>query len=223
MNCLDFRRLVLVDPRTLSEDARAHALECVACRETLEKQREADDRLFDAMRVPAPDGLADRILVTRGHRPERRKFAWAIAATLFLTAGVGLVGRRYFAPDPLGAEAIDHVAHEPQSFTTIHPVGNDYLSSVLAEQGLKAALALGQVTYTRVCPMDGRTARHLVIRTAEGPVTLFLMPDDPTRRRRSVTETGGMAAVTMPATRGSLAIVATSLAQAVRVEKSLIA
>jgi hypothetical protein len=223
MNCLDFRRLVLVDPRTLTEDARAHALECAACRETLEKQREADDRLFDAMQVPVPDGLADRILVTRGHRPERRRFAWAIAATLFLTAGVGLISRRYFTPDPLGAEAIDHVAHEPQSFTDIHPVGNDYLPSVLAEQGLKAALALGQVTYTRICPMDGRTARHLVIRTAQGPVTLFLMPDDPNKRRRSVTEMGGMAAVTMPATRGSLAIVATSLAQAERVEKSLIA
>ena len=224
MNCLDFRRLILVDPRTLSEDARAHALACAACRDTLEKQREADDRLFGAMQVPVPDGLADRILVTRGHRPERRKFAWAIAATLFLTAGVGLIGRRYLLlPDPLGAEAIDHVAHEPQSFTTIHAVGNDYLPSVLAEQGLKVALALGQVTYTRICPMDGRTARHVVIRTAEGPVTLFLMPDDPNKRRRSVTETGGMAAVTMPASRGSLAIVAASLAQAERVEKSLIA
>jgi hypothetical protein len=32
--------------------------------------------------------------------------------------------------------------------------------------------------------MDGRTARHLVIRTAEGPVTLFLMPTIPQRRRR---------------------------------------
>ena len=223
MNCLDFRRLILVDPRTLPEDARAHALECIACRETLEKQREADDRLFDAMQVPVPDGLADRMLVTRGHRPGRRRFAWAIAATLFLTAGVGLITRRYFTPDPLGAEAIDHVAHEPQSFTTIQAVGTDFLPSVLAEQGLKAALVLGQVTYTRICPMDGRTARHLVIRTAEGPVTLFLMPDDPNKRRRSVTETGGMAAVTMPAKRGSLAIVATSLAQAERVEKSLIA
>jgi anti-sigma factor RsiW len=224
MNCLEFRRLVLVDPRGMPEDARAHAAACAACRETLEKQREADDRLFDALQVPVPDGLADRILVARGQRPARRRFAWAIAATLLVTAGAGLIGRRYlFPPDPLGAEAIDHVAHEPQSFTTIHTVGNDYLPAVLAEQGLKAALAIGQVTYTRICPMDGRTARHLVIRTAEGPVTLFLMPDDPNKRRRSVTEAGGMAAVTMPAAKGSVAIVATSLAQAVRVEKSLVA
>jgi hypothetical protein len=223
MNCLEFRRLVLVDPRAISDEARAHAAECVACRETLEKQRESDDRLFAAMQVPVPDGLADRILVARDHRPGRRQFAWAIAATLFLTTGVALIGRRYFAPDPLGAEAIDHVAHEPQSFTTVQAIGNDFLPSVLAESGLKAALALGQVTYSRLCPMDGRTARHLVIRTAGGPVTLFLMPDDPARRRRSVTETGGMAAITQSAARGSMAIVAASLDQAMKVEKSLIA
>ena len=221
MNCIDFRRLVLVDPRGLPEEAREHALECVACRETLEKQREADDRLFDAIQVPVPDGLADRILVAHGHRPDRRKFAWAIAATVFLTAGVGLIGRRFFTSDPLGMEAIEHVAHEPQAFTTIQAVGNDYLPTVFAEAGLKNMPVLGQVTYAVICPMDGRKARHLVIRMAEGPVTLFFMPDDPTRRRRSVTEAGGMAAVTMPAARGSIAIVAASLAQALRVERAL--
>lgn len=222
MNCLDFRRLVLVDPRQMSEEARAHALECTACRETLEKQREADDKLFAALQVPVPDGLADRILVQRGHEPSRRRWAWAIAATVLLTTSLGLIGRRFLAIDPLGVEAIEHVAHEPQSFTTIHAIGNDYLPVVLAEQGLSASVALGQVSYARICPMDGRTARHVVIRMAEGPVTLFLMPDDPNKRRRSVTEAGGMAAVTMPAEKGTVAIVATSLAQVTRVERALV-
>jgi len=221
MNCLEFRRLVLVDPRQMGDEARAHALECAGCRETLEKQREADDKLFAAMQVPVPDGLADRILVTREHAPARRRWAWGIAATLFLTTGLGLIGRRYFAYDPLGDEAIVHVAHEPESFTTVDPMANDYLPAALAEQGLKAVAALGQVTYTRVCPFDGRTARHLVVRMAQGPVTLFLMPDDPNKRRRSVTESGGMAAVTMPAAKGTVAIVASTLAQAVAVENSI--
>ncbi len=92
---------------------------------------------------------------------------------------------------------------------------------VLAEQGLKTVAALGQVTYTRVCPMDGRTARHLVIRTAQGPVTLFLMPDDPKKRRRSSVESGGMAAITLPAAKGSVAIVASTLAQATAIEGDL--
>lgn len=221
MNCLEFRRTVLVDPRHLDESARAHAAECLACREVLERQRESDDRLFAALQVPPPDGLADRILVARGLRPGRRRWVWAMAAGLMLALGLGITARVYFQGDPLGAEAIDHVAHEPQSFTTVHAVDNGYLPAVLAEQGLKPVGALGQVTYTRICPMDGRTARHIVIRTASGPITLFLMPDDPRRRNRQVAEAGGMTAVVMPAARGTLAIVAADAAQALAVERAL--
>jgi hypothetical protein len=225
VNCLDFRRLVLVDPRTLGDEARAHAAECIACREVLERQRESDDRLFAAMQVPVPDGLADRILVG-SVRPglvegRRKNWPWAIAATLVLAAGLGIVGRGYFEKDPLGVEAIGHVAGEPQSFTTVEPVDGSFLAAALADQGLKAVVALGQVTYSRICPMNGRTARHIVVKTAEGPVTLFLMADDPDKRRRHMTQEGGMAAVTMPATRGSVAIVASSAAQALAVEQAI--
>jgi hypothetical protein len=86
---------------------------------------------------------------------------------------------------------------------------------------LKTAIALGQVTYARICPMDGRTARHLVIRTGEGAVTLFLMPDDPNPRRRSSTQANGMAAITLPAAKGSVAIVAANMAQAAAIEQAL--
>ncbi len=90
MNCLEFRRLVLVDPRSIGEEARAHASECVACRETLGKQREADDQLFAALQVPVPDGLADRILVARGHRPARRRWTFGIAAAREFSAAATL-------------------------------------------------------------------------------------------------------------------------------------
>jgi len=221
MNCLDFRRGVFANPRSLDEAALAHTKECATCREFLDRQRELDSDLYDALQVPAPDGLADRILVARGVRPAPRRWPWAIAASVVLAVAVGFAFRTYLDVDPLGQEAIQHVALEPQSFTEIDTVGNDFLPAILAKQGLKAAVALGQVTYTRICPMNGRTARHLVIRTAEGPVSLFLMPDDPKQRHRSLTEKGGMAAITMPARQGSIAIVASSAAQALAVENAL--
>lgn len=221
MNCLDFRRAILVNPRQPDADSRLHALECAACREFLERQREMDAELFAALQVPPPDGLADRILVARGLRPARRGRLWAIAATLVLAAGAAMIGRTFLGGDPIGLEAIEHVAHEPQSFTITHAVSNEILPVLLADQGMKAARALGQVTYARFCPMDGRIARHVVVRTAEGAVTLLLMPDDPGGRSRAVTERGGMTAITLPAARGSIAIVASTLAQALSVEKAL--
>jgi hypothetical protein len=220
MNCLDFRRQIYQNPRLLDEECRLHSAECAACRDFLEKQRELDAELFTALQVPAPDGLADRILVAQGARPSRRRWLWAAAATL--VAGVGSVAlfRTFIGRDPLGIEAIEHVAHEPQSFTTIHTVGNDYLPALLSRQGLRAAASLGQVSYTRVCPMAGLTAQHLVLRTAQGPVTLFMLPER-AAGRRSLTEKDGMAALVLPATPGTVAVVASSPGQALAVEKAL--
>ena len=218
MNCLEFRRGILADPRRPAQAERAHVAECAACSEFLERQRELDARIFEAMQVPPPDGLADRILVARGLR--RPQWLWPIAASLVLAAGLAVLWPRLSAGDALGREAIAHVAHEPQSFTTSHAVPNDFLASLLSDQGINVVRAIGQVTYARVCPMAGRVARHLVLRTAQGPVTIFLLPDDPNQRSRAVTEREGMAAITIPAAKGSIAIVAASLDQALALEKS---
>jgi hypothetical protein len=222
MNCLDFRRAILANPRQLDEAARAHSLECAGCRDFLDRQRDLDAELFAAMQVPPPDGLADRILVARGLRPARRPMAWAVAATIVLAMGIAWVGgSRIIGGDALGREAIAHVIHEPQALTIAHAVASDMLPALLADQGLKAVASLGQVSYATFCPMGERIARHLVVRTAEGPVTLLLMPDDPAGRRRALTEGDGLAALVLPAARGSIAIVAASPAQVLAIEKAL--
>jgi hypothetical protein len=223
MNCLDFRRDILANPRQLAEAARAHSLECAGCRDFLDRQRDLDAELFAALQVPTPDGLADRILVARGLRPARPPWAWATAATIVLAVGIAWVGGSRIGGDALGREAIAHVIHEPQALSTAHAVANDMLPALLADQGMKAVVSLGQVSYATFCPMGERIARHLVVRTAEGPVTLLLMPDDPAGRRRALTEGDGLAALVLPAARGSVAIVAASSAQVLAVERALTA
>jgi hypothetical protein len=218
MNCIDFRRLVLANPRYPGEAERAHAAECAACRQYLERQRELDAELFAAMQVPPPDGLADRILVARGMRA--RRWVLPMAAALVMAVGVAIAWPR-IAGDPLGREAIAHVAHEPNAFTASHAVPNDFLTAVMAEQGVSIVKAIGQVTYATVCPMGDRVARHLVVRTAAGPVTLFLFAEDSGGRSRTVTERDGMAAITLPAAKGSITVVAASLEAAMAVERSL--
>lgn len=220
MNCLDFRRVILVNPRQLNAGAQAHTLECVACRAFLERQREMDSELFGALQVSPPDGFADRILVARGLRPAARNRWLAMAATVVLAVGVGLVVRPYFG-DPIGREAIAHYFHEPEALTVAQAIGSDMLPAMLAQQGMKMVQTLGQVTYSQLCPMGSQKAQHLVVRTATGPVTLLLMSEDAGGRSRSVTERDGMTAITIPAARGTIAIVAASLPQALAVEKAL--
>jgi len=105
------------------------------------------------------------------------------------------------------------------SLLDFHAVSSDFFPALLSDQGMKAVRTLGQVTYVRVCPMAGRLARHLVLRTADGLATIFLLPDDPNARRHAVTQGDGVAAITIPAARGTIAIVA-SLEHALALEKS---
>lgn len=218
MNCLEFRRHILADPRQPGPAERAHAAACAACADHLEKQRDFDALLFEAMQVTPPDGLADRILVARGLR--NRRWIWPIAAGVVLTGALVAMWPRW-AGDPLGREAIAHVSHEPQAFTAAYPIPDEALATMLSAQGMSVVRAVGRVTYSTLCPVGEQVARHIVVRTAEGPVTLLLMPDDPKARDRSVTQADGLAALTLPAARGSIAIVAASLEQALAMEKSL--
>lgn len=220
MNCIDFRRVIQSDPRSPSDEARLHAAGCATCRDFLERQRELDAGLYEAMRVPAPDGLADRILVAHGLRRPRRAWLWAAAATVLLAGGLAFRWPRE-APDPLGAEAIVHVMAEPQSFASRTAVSSEFLPVELARQGVRLAAALGEVTYATLCPLAGGTARHLVVAGASGPVTVFLAPSAAAPRRRSVTRMHGMAAITLPTASGAIAIVAADLEGALAIERRL--
>ena len=222
MNCIDFRREALAQPLRLAPDAGEHAAGCESCGPFLERLRELEAQLHDAMSGPVPDGLADRILVAQGLRGRRRTWLWSIAASAILALFVGLLARPLLQGRSLANEALAHVAHEPQSFrlVTAHPA--ELLPSELAAQGLRLAKAVGEVTYATICPMDPAKARHLVVATPEGPVTLLLLAGDPVKRGRSVVEGHGMTAISFPAARGSIAIVAPTRAQALAFESSLI-
>ena len=220
MNCLDFRREALAQPLRLAIVARQHADECSECRAFLERQRSLDADLFDAMRVPAPDSLADRVLVAQGIRRRPRAWGWALAASIVLAAGLVAFVAPELAGRALAGEAIAHVKEEPQSFTIAQMHAPETLSTELAVQGVRLARAL-EVTYAQLCPMGEVRARHLVVSTDAGPVTLLLLPDDATRRNRAIREANGLTAISLPAARGSVAIVAANRESALAVERLL--
>ena len=221
MNCLDFRRAVLSDPRQAGEERLAHAASCTACRAFAERQADLDNRLFDAIGVAVPDGLADRVLVARGLGRRRTPWLWALAASVVLATGVALIVPPEMAGERLAREAAMHAEEERESFRARQAAAPGFLRAVLAEQGMQLAASIGEVTYARLCPLAGNTARHIVITTPDGPVTLFLLPADDQRRRRAEIATGGMTAIAMPAGHGSIAIVAANPELARAMERAL--
>jgi hypothetical protein len=114
------------------------------------------------------------------------------------------------------------VIHEPQSFRLVSEHSAGMLASELGSQGVRLARELGRVTYATLCPTSAGKAQHLVVSTPAGAVTLLLFPSDKTTRRRALVESEGYAAISLPAARGSIAIVAASREQALAFENSLI-
>ena len=221
MNCIDLRREALAQPLRLGEPAREHMETCPACRAFVERQRELDARLYDALQVPAPDGLADRILVAHGIRRRRAPWIWGIAATIVVAAGISATAPA-ISGRSLAGEAIAHVHEEPQALTLVSTHPPALLPTELATQGVRLARTVGEVTYATLCPMASGKALHVVIATPSGPVTLLLLPSDATRRRRALVESDGMTAITVPTARGNIAIVAKNREQALAVENALI-
>ncbi len=90
MNCLDFRREILVNPRAASEETLRHALDCVACADFQARATALDAEIAELLDVPVPEGLEERVLeaTSAGRRDSRRRFL-AMAASL---AGVAVVG-----------------------------------------------------------------------------------------------------------------------------------
>jgi hypothetical protein len=222
MNCIDFRRDALAHPLGLRDDCLTHAQECPACRAFLERTRELDAQLFDALNVPAPDGLADRILVAHGIRRRGTPWLWGLAAVLVMAVALGIVARPTLEGRSLASEAIAHVQEEPQAFTLVSRHDPELLARDLGSQGIRLARSLGEVTFTMLCPLSAGKANHIVVATPAGPVTLLLLPTDATRRSRAVIEADGVTAIALPAARGSIAIVAATREQALAVERSLI-
>lgn len=222
MNCIDFRRDALVQPLRLGDEALAHAAGCAACEAFIERQRQLDAALHEALQVAAPDGLAERIVLAHGIRRRPRSWVWAVAASVLVASALAVFAPPFIAGNALAGEAIAHVREEPQSFRLVSKQAPEFLPAELAAQGIRLGAALGEVTYTQICPMREGKARHIVVATARGPVTLLLMPSDTTSRRRAHSDAEGLSAITFPAARGSIAIVAANRQHALEVERLLV-
>lgn len=234
MNCLEFRRLLFVQPRRVTSAQRAHMARCAACAEFARSIVEDDEALERALLVPVPEGLADRVLLRHGLRSPHRWRKLALAASLVIAVGTGL----YFyemsrqpdeiasAPQP-GANlhalmAISYVLdREPRLLKENHTGDPKAMHAALSRLGLSLPPDLGNVRYlgTSVLP-DGAAGEHIVLQTPYGHVTLMLMPEEFLASRVVVADRHLLALAT-PRRRGCFILIADSAQTLKRIEAML--
>jgi hypothetical protein len=214
MNCLEFRRAALANPHHPGHDALAHEAECASCARFYRELRQQEESLYEAMNIPVPEGLADRVLL-------RSRSGWrdwlsprfavpALAASLALAVALGTgwkLQSNALEPEMLAAGIAEHVAGEHQALAANQVVPLATLAGAVRRSGGEIVQALGKTTYADHCPLPGGgEGEHLVFDTPYGKLTLILMPDKRIAHPVRV-EKDGLTVSLMPAGEGSLALV----------------
>lgn len=217
MNCLEYRRCKLSDPRRLPPEAQSHERECAQCRALAWEVDETDASLEDALAVRVPEGLAERVLLRR--RPGRWTWApWALAAGLVIALAATVHPSRPGAAERYARLAIQHVAMEPESLTTERDNDPGMLEAAVRSFGGTVKAPIGRVRYIRLCPVDDGTGWHIVFETPDGLATLILVPDKRVASAADA-EAAGLDAMVKPAPRGYYAVVTASRGNTVAADR----
>ncbi|MGQ0522247.1 MAG: DUF3379 family protein [Betaproteobacteria bacterium] len=234
MNCIEFRRLILVEPRVLSPEQQAHSAQCDVCASFAKDVSDMEAQITEAVLVPVPDSLDERVLLRQKIRRPARLALLALAATVMLTAGLGFLVYQEQRPadEPVVAgaaldsqhpavAAISYVLdNEPQLLRANRTGDPVVMHDALLRLGMKLPAEQVRARYLGKCPVPGGAGEHIVLDTPLGQVTLILVPDRSLGTRRIV-DYRDRVAVASPLSSGSYILVAKSLRTLRQLEQML--
>jgi hypothetical protein len=220
MDCTEYRRRILADPRDPSPELPQHRESCHDCRQYTERLLRFESRLERALRVDTPAlaqaqaPLAARVVPLHAkspppspRSPALRKGWWAMAASVLLAFVVA--GALWLSvPGPsLAAAVVTHMAGEPEAWRrTDVPVPASDLQDVLRDSHLRLAADAGVVSYASSCSFRGHLVPHLVIQTESGPVTVMVLVHEQVPKSVRFDEQGYRGVIVPVAGHGSLAV-----------------
>jgi hypothetical protein len=216
MDCQQYRRAILADPRSEDAEMRLHVASCHDCTEYTERLRRFEDRLDRALRVHVgaarqDDGVVTPLLSGRPPRAAQRRRVprgWLAAAASVLLAVVVAGGLWLAVPGPsLAADVVSHMAEEPDAWArTGIPVPQPKLDQVLRASHVRLKSDPGLVSYANSCLFRGHLVPHLVVQTEAGPVTVMVLAHEAARSSTRFDEHGYQGMIVPVPGHGSLAV-----------------
>lgn len=183
MDDLEFRRTLYADPHSEDADIRVCMQKDVAKREFVEELRSLNVKLRQAAQVDIPDELAHRLIlrqsITSHIEQQKRKNRWylAAAASIAFVFGVSFTLWQQHSIIDLGENALAHVYHEPAiNVATAKSVSLIDVNAKLANYGATLNGEVGRIISAKYCYFDDVKSLHLVVQSADGQVSLFVLP-----------------------------------------------
>ena len=233
MDDLEFRTRAYSNPR----DDRADFISAVATdpsrQQLVAELRALDDELLASVStIKIPDGLRQRLLEqalgdttptsTAGDSPAanqpwwrfRSRGAYALAASLVITAGLGLslLPNRPSAQDlEFHDELVEHLHSEAPSFSSSDAIAWEQVERVLTDAGASlvmddATRAL-HMTFANYCGLGGaQHGAHLVARGEHGPVSIIFVDNTPVSTRVNLKDERFQGRI-IPLSQGNIAVI----------------
>lgn len=207
LSCFEFRQMLGAEPQRRDAAVAEHKLACTSCAAFADAQQALDAKLLRALAVQVPAQLAPRIVFAATRRP-RRRLLWATAALLMVGLGAGWFGWQTAETVSLPVAVVEHVQHEPDllMLPTSLRVDQAHLVEVMNWGGAQLTGDPGAVSYAGLCMFRGRLVAHLVVPTAQGPVTVMLLPQEHIRQPETFNESGFYGTL-LPLEQGAIAVI----------------
>ncbi len=197
MSCEQARLQIGADPADSAPELEEHLRDCPACRQFREEMRTLDASIRRALE--RPPGQVGTPRLTAAWRP------WALAASVLIAMLAVLAVWLLRPTDTLAHEVVAHVQQEPESWLAGQHVDAQSIDAALRGAGVKLDITSDRITYAQSCWFRGHYVPHLVLQTAQGPVTVMILRNQRASRRRTFHESG-MSGVIVPAPQGSIAV-----------------
>lgn len=227
MKLAEFKRRLMTDPGDRSPemvDARAQGGEFAQATAASDGFEHLLNR---ALNVPAPHGLADRIILEQSMSTPAGRFAgwpqWgALAAALALAVALGaFIGAKPGHAPTVGAtpslaelrKNIEwHWSHDGADVLAVahsHPLAPAEVEGMFAELGAQLTPELlARIRLSKFCPMPNGKGVHAILATDQGPLTVYYMPKTQVQRSPlTLPLDNGFESLIVNLDRGSLALV----------------
>ncbi|MEO8011386.1 MAG: DUF3379 family protein [Dokdonella sp.] len=215
MNCLEFRRRLGSEPMSTEHEFVAHRESCPHCAAASDRALAFESRLARAVKVPVPNGIADRILLAQTtdarmqQRRHRRGFTALLAAAACVVITVALVPRDVEEVGmPMVDQVVEHVLHhEPLAIASVGTVASAAVSDAFASRGVEIDAVPNGISYVHECPVGPFRTVHMVMPSAQGAVSVVYVADVDARRHHD-SQRSDMRVREVPLGRGALVLVA---------------
>lgn len=211
MNCLEFRRAILINPRDESTALQEHGIECTACASFKKDQVVFEQKLNDTMNVDIPDGLTAKILLAQStgkvQTQKRQRRIYSIAAGLILAVGIVVGVQINSSFQPVDELVLAHVKNEAKHLKDRLNIKDAKIKAIFKNLNMTVNESLGTVNYAGNCDIrNNENGAHIVLQGKNGPVTVLIMPAEIISKRQSISDKR-FHGVIIPAPRGSFAII----------------